>query len=87
MPELEIEQEKTEIISRYRRLLRHAKPILKEGDAKLIKRAFYMSLEAHKNMRRRSGKPYIFSYYGSSRILGMDPYVGDIRTCALTCKI
>jgi len=60
MTELEIEQEKKEIIRRYRRLLRHAKPLLKDDDAKTIKRAFYMSLEAHKNMRRRSGEPYIF---------------------------
>ncbi len=53
-------EEKKEIINRYRRLLRKAKPILKEGDAKLIKRAFTISLEAHKDMRRKSGEPYIF---------------------------
>ena len=60
MTEYEIEQEKKEIIRRYRKLLRHAKPILKDDDAKVIKRAFKMSQEAHKNMRRRSGEPYIF---------------------------
>jgi guanosine-3',5'-bis(diphosphate) 3'-pyrophosphohydrolase len=53
-------EEKKEIIGRYRRLLRKAKPILKDGDAKLIKRAFTISMEAHKNMRRKSGEPYIF---------------------------
>lgn len=53
-------EEKREIINRYRRLLRQAKPILKEGDAKLIKRAFTIAMEAHKNMRRKSGEPYIF---------------------------
>jgi GTP pyrophosphokinase len=53
-------EEKREIIARYRRLLRLAKPILKEGDARLIKRAFTISMEAHKNMRRKSGEPYIF---------------------------
>ena len=53
-------EEKKEIISRYRRLLRKAKPILEEGDAKLIKRAFTISLDAHKDMRRKSGEPYIF---------------------------
>lgn len=57
---IDVEQEKKEIISRYRKLLRKAKPILKEGDAKLIKKAFTMSLEAHKEMRRKSGEPYIF---------------------------
>ena len=54
------EVEKKEIIAGYRRLLRLAKPILKDGDAKLIKRAFTISMEAHKNMRRKSGEPYIF---------------------------
>jgi len=53
-------EEKREIIGRYRRLLRKAKPMLKEGDARLIKRAFTMAMEAHKNMRRKSGEPYIF---------------------------
>ncbi|MBV6645032.1 MAG: bifunctional (p)ppGpp synthetase/guanosine-3',5'-bis(diphosphate) 3'-pyrophosphohydrolase [Cyclobacteriaceae bacterium] len=60
MQEVEIEDEKRAIIRRYRRLLRHAKPVLKEGDAKVIKKAFNTSLEAHKGMRRRSGEPYIY---------------------------
>jgi GTP diphosphokinase / guanosine-3',5'-bis(diphosphate) 3'-diphosphatase len=53
-------EEKREIIARYRKLLRLAKPILKDGDARLIKRAFTIAMEAHKNMRRKSGEPYIF---------------------------
>ena len=57
---IDTEQEKKEIISRYRRLLRKAKPILREGDAKLIKKAFTISLQAHKDMRRKSGEPFIF---------------------------
>ena len=59
MTEFELEQEKKEILRQYRKLLRHAKPFLKDGDAKTIKRAFNMSQEAHKNMRRRSGEPYV----------------------------
>ncbi len=57
---IDAEQEKKEIINRYRRLLRKAKPILKDGDAKLIKKAFTISLSAHKDMRRKSGEPFIF---------------------------
>lgn len=57
---IDIELEKKEIIARYRKLLRKAKPILKDKDAKLIKKAFTISLEAHKDMRRKSGEPYIF---------------------------
>ena len=57
---IDVEQEKKEIINRYRKLLRKAKPILEEGDDKLIKRAFTMAAEAHKDMRRKSGEPYIY---------------------------
>jgi len=57
---IDAEQEKREIINRYRRLLRKAKPILNDGDAKLIKKAFTISVQAHKDMRRKSGEPYIF---------------------------
>lgn len=53
-------EEKREIINRYRRLLRKSKPVLKANDAKLIKRAFTLALEAHKDMRRKSGEPFIF---------------------------
>ena len=57
---LALEEEKKEILRKYRTLLRHAKPFLKDDDTKAIKKAFNMSLDAHKNMRRRSGEPYIF---------------------------
>ena len=39
MIEIDLEEEKKEIIRRYRKLLRHAKPILKDGDAKFIKKS------------------------------------------------
>ncbi|MEM6642966.1 MAG: RelA/SpoT family protein [Bacteroidota bacterium] len=58
--EEDIEKEKREVINRYRRMLRKAKPFLKDGDAKLIKKAFFIAMEAHSGMRRRSGEPYIF---------------------------
>ncbi|MBA9079035.1 MULTISPECIES: RelA/SpoT family protein [Rufibacter] len=53
------EAERKEILRHYRKLLRHAKPFLKDNDAKIIKKAFNTSLEAHKDMRRKSGEPYI----------------------------
>ncbi|MCC9138273.1 RelA/SpoT family protein [Pontibacter silvestris] len=53
------EAERKEILRHYRRLLRYAKPFLKDNDAKIIKKAFNTSLEAHKDMRRKSGEPYI----------------------------
>jgi len=57
---VDLEEERKEIIRRYRRLLRKAKPFLKDDDAKQIKKAFNTSLEAHKEMRRKSGEPYIY---------------------------
>ena len=54
------EQEKREIVRRYRALLRTLKPKLKTGDKELIRAAFEIAVEAHKTMRRKSGEPYIF---------------------------
>lgn len=54
------EKERQEILNRYRKLLRHAKPFLQGNDAKLIKKAFNISNDAHKDMRRKSGEPYIY---------------------------
>ena len=58
-PVINVEAERQEILRQYRRLLRTAKPYLHGDDAKLIKKAFNTSLEAHKEMRRKSGEPYI----------------------------
>ncbi|HEX8549200.1 MAG TPA: RelA/SpoT family protein, partial [Cytophagaceae bacterium] len=60
MQEVDIESENKEIVGRYRKLLKYAKPLLKDNDAKIIKKAFYTSLQAHKDMRRKSGEPYIY---------------------------
>lgn len=60
MREVQQEEENKQIVRKYRTLLRHAKPVLKDNDAKIIKNAFNTSLKAHQGMRRRSGEPYIF---------------------------
>jgi len=60
MIKVDLEEERKEILKRYRKLLRLAKPLLKPGDAKIIKKAFTVSSEAHKDMRRKSGEPYIY---------------------------
>ncbi|WP_296702953.1 RelA/SpoT family protein [Algoriphagus sp.] len=60
MIQVDIDEERKEILKRYRRLLKQAKPVLKSGDTKLIKKAFNVSQEAHKEMRRKSGEPYIY---------------------------
>src|ERR1043165_4307902 len=53
------EQEKRLILRQYRALLKVLGPKLKKGDEELIKRAFEISADAHKTMRRKSGEPYI----------------------------
>lgn len=57
--QLDEEQEKKEIVRHYRALLRALKPRLKKGDRELVRTAFEMAADAHKEMRRKSGEPYI----------------------------
>lgn len=47
------------IVNAYRKLLRHSKSIVSKSDTINIRKAFRISLEAHKEMRRKSGEPYI----------------------------
>lgn len=54
------EQEKKEILRRYRALLRALRPKIKKGDKELVRHAFEMAAEAHRTMRRKSGEPYIY---------------------------
>lgn len=53
------EIEKKEIIKRYRNLLRvwNSK---NAADKKKVRRAFNLAMDAHKDMRRHSGEPYIY---------------------------
>ncbi len=57
---IDVEAEKKEILKRYRSLLHACRRTLEKGDKLLIRKAFDISLEAHKNMRRKSGEPYIY---------------------------
>ena len=52
--------ENQEILRRYRKLLRSARPMLQKGDEAIIRKAFTTAVEAHMGMRRKSGEPYIF---------------------------
>jgi GTP diphosphokinase / guanosine-3',5'-bis(diphosphate) 3'-diphosphatase len=57
---IDVEAEKKEILKRYRALLHACKRTLEKGDKLLIRKAFDIALEAHKDMRRKSGEPYIY---------------------------
>lgn len=60
MPEIDHEKEKQDILKAYRKLLRAAKRHEAKGDLKLVRKAFDVALDAHKDMRRKSGEPYIY---------------------------
>ena len=60
MLQTQLEEEKKEVLRKYRMLLRHAKPVLKDNDQAIIKKAFNTAMKAHQGMRRRSGEPYVF---------------------------
>ncbi|MDI9338685.1 MAG: RelA/SpoT family protein [Alphaproteobacteria bacterium] len=47
------------IVAQYKILLKNLKDKLKGSDKKLVKHALKLAIEAHKDMRRKSGEPYI----------------------------
>jgi (p)ppGpp synthetase, RelA/SpoT family len=63
------EEEKKLILREYRALLRALKQRLKKGDKILLRRAFEISADAHKDMRRKSGEPYILHPLAVARIV------------------
>lgn len=60
MVEIDLEQEKKEILKRYRSLLRSCQRRIDKKDKLAIRKAFDLAVESHKDMRRKSGEPYIY---------------------------
>ncbi|MBS1525577.1 MAG: bifunctional (p)ppGpp synthetase/guanosine-3',5'-bis(diphosphate) 3'-pyrophosphohydrolase, partial [Bacteroidetes bacterium] len=84
---IDIEAEKNEILKRYRALLRACKSTLQSGDKKdrkLIRKAFELALESHKDMRRKSGEPYIYHPIAVAQIAAEEIGLGPTSVvCAL----
>lgn len=81
---LDPEAEKKEILKRYRAILRACKSNMDKGDRKMIRKAFDLSLEAHKDMRRKSGEPYIFHPIAVAMIVAEEIGLGGVSiVCAL----
>jgi len=78
------EEEKNEILKRYRALLKACKPNMHTGDKKLIRLAFNTALEAHKEMRRKSGEPYIYHPIAVAQIVAEEIGLG---TTAIVCAL
>src|SRR4051812_20869362 len=83
-PVIDVEGEKKEILKRYRALLRACRRTLEKGDKLLIRKAFDIALEAHKNMRRKSGEPYIYHPIAVAHICAEEIGLGTTSVvCAL----
>jgi guanosine-3',5'-bis(diphosphate) 3'-pyrophosphohydrolase len=83
-PVIDLEAEKKEILKRYKDLLRACKRTLEKGDKLLIRKAFDIALEAHKDMRRKSGEPYIYHPIAVAHICAEEIGLGTTSVvCAL----
>jgi GTP pyrophosphokinase len=83
MYSINAEAEKKEILKRYRGLLRVYKPKTFE-DKKQVRRAFDVAVNAHKDMRRKSGEPYIYHPIGVATIAAGEIGLGTTSVvCAL----
>ena len=81
---IDLEAEKREILRRYRGLLRAAAHSKDRGSRKRIRRAFDIALEAHKDMRRKSGEPYIYHPISVARIVAEEM---GLDTTSIVCAL
>jgi len=80
---IDLEQERKEILNAFRGLLRALKDRSKE-DTRIIRKAFDVAVDAHKDMRRKSGEPYIFHPIAVARICVDEMELGPTAVvCAL----
>ncbi|MEQ8625863.1 MAG: RelA/SpoT family protein [Vicingaceae bacterium] len=81
---IDLEEEKKEIKRRYRSLLRVSKNVRSKKDREKVRKAFDVALEAHKDMRRKSGEPYIYHPMEVARIVSEEIGLGTTSVvCAL----
>ncbi|MGW9686844.1 RelA/SpoT family protein [Flagellimonas sp. 2504JD1-5] len=69
MTEAAIEKENKEIAKQYKELLRISYQTLTKEDKKLIRSAFDVAVDAHKDQRRKSGEAYIFHPIAVAKIV------------------
>jgi GTP diphosphokinase / guanosine-3',5'-bis(diphosphate) 3'-diphosphatase len=81
---IDLEAEKNEILKRYRALLRASKSTLQKGDKRMIRKAFEVALESHKDMRRKSGEPYIYHPIAVAQIAAEEIGLG---TTSIVCAL
>ncbi|MGB5318776.1 RelA/SpoT family protein, partial [Eudoraea sp.] len=70
--ETALEQENKEIAKQYKELLRISYQTLSKEDKKLVRSAFDVAVDAHKNQRRKSGEAYIFHPIAVAKIVASE---------------
>ena len=83
-PSIDLEAEKKEILRRYRGLLRAAVHSKSASDRRAIRKAFDIALDAHKDMRRKSGEPYIYHPISVARVVAEEL---SLDTTAIVCAL
>ena len=82
MTEIDIEKENKAIAQEYKELLRISYQTLSDEDKKLIRKAFDVSVEAHKEQRRKSGEAYIFHPIAVAKIVASEIGLGATSIAA-----
>ncbi|MFY7988034.1 MAG: RelA/SpoT family protein [Flavobacterium sp.] len=82
MTELELEAENKAIAQEYKELLRISYQTLTDEDKKMIRKAFDVSVDAHKDQRRKSGEAYIFHPIAVAKIVARDIGLGATSIAA-----
>jgi len=82
MTELEIEQENKAIAREYKELLSISYQTLNDDEKKLIRKAFDVAVDAHKNQRRKSGEAYIFHPIAVAKIVASEIGLGPTSIAA-----
>ncbi len=83
-PIINQEEEKREILRRYRGLLRVCHRSKSRSERAKIRKAFELAVEAHKDMRRKSGEPYIYHPLAVAKICAEELGLG---TTAIVCAL
>ncbi|MBG6111221.1 GTP pyrophosphokinase [Flavobacterium sp. CG_9.10] len=82
MIEIDIEKENKAIAQEYKELLRISYQTLSDEDKKLIRKAFDVSVDAHKDQRRKSGEAYIFHPIAVAKIVASEIGLGATSIAA-----
>ena len=80
----DLEQENKEILARYKDLISNTYRTLDEEQNKLIRKAFDIALDAHKDQRRKTGEPYIYHPIEVAKIVANEIGLG---TTSIACAL